>query len=111
MGAGDVACARALAQEPSGETHEYRGWERGRRGRGTRQIDHAPFFPRSQPAPPPSLLTPPHPPPTTDNWSEKSLRRKTTGTGRMRYMKDLPRRATNGFREGSEAAKAAAPTA
>jgi hypothetical protein len=29
----------------------------------------------------------------------------------MRYMKDLPRRAKNGFREGSEAAKAAAPTA
>jgi hypothetical protein len=29
----------------------------------------------------------------------------------MRYMKDLPRRAKNGFREGSEAAKAVAATA
>lgn len=35
-----------------------------------------------------------------DNWSQKAIRRKTTGTGRMRYMKDLPRRFKNGFREG-----------
>jgi len=44
----------------------------------------------------------------TDNWSVKSLRRKTTGTGRMRYLKDLPRRAKNGFREGTEATPKAA---
>ena len=36
-----------------------------------------------------------------DNWSQKAIRRKTTGTGRMRYMKDLPRRFKNGFREGA----------
>ena len=35
-----------------------------------------------------------------DNWSVKAIRRKTTGTGRMRYLKDLPRRFKNGFREG-----------
>ena len=34
------------------------------------------------------------------NWSQKAIRRKTTGTGRMRYMKDLSRRFKNGFREG-----------
>ncbi len=37
------------------------------------------------------------------NWSEKAKRRRTVGTGRMRYMKDLPRRAKNGFREGTKA--------
>jgi len=37
------------------------------------------------------------------NWSEKALRRRTNGTGRMRYMKDLPRRFKNGFREGTKA--------
>lgn len=31
----------------------------------------------------------------------KGIRRKTTGTGRMRHMKELPRRFKNGFREGS----------
>ena len=31
------------------------------------------------------------------------MRRKTTGTGRMRYMKDLTRRFKNGFREGASA--------
>ncbi|KAI9017108.1 ribosomal protein L37e-domain-containing protein [Gaertneriomyces semiglobifer] len=36
-------------------------------------------------------------------WSEKGKRRKTTGTGRMRYMKDLSRRFKNGFREGTVA--------
>eukprot|EP00824_Muranothrix_gubernata_P016813 TRINITY_DN34585_c0_g1_i1.p3 TRINITY_DN34585_c0_g1~~TRINITY_DN34585_c0_g1_i1.p3 ORF type:complete len:105 (+),score=15.46 TRINITY_DN34585_c0_g1_i1:31-315(+) len=36
----------------------------------------------------------------TYNWSEKALRRKTTGTGRMRYLRHLPRRFKNGFREG-----------
>ncbi len=38
---------------------------------------------------------------TADNWSTKAMRRKTTGTGRMRYMKDLTRRFKNGFREGT----------
>lgn len=37
---------------------------------------------------------------SVDNWSVKGMRRKTTGTGRMRYLKDLPRRFKNGFREG-----------
>ncbi|KAJ1651586.1 60S ribosomal protein L37B [Dispira simplex] len=47
------------------------------------------------------------------NWSEKAKRRKTTGTGRMRYLKNVPRRAKNGFREGIKAAskKAAATSA
>ena len=40
-----------------------------------------------------------------DNWSQKAIRRKTTGTGRMRYMKDLSRRFKNGFREGELAAR------
>lgn len=30
----------------------------------------------------------------------KGKRRKTTGTGRMRYLKDMSRRFKNGFREG-----------
>ncbi len=38
-----------------------------------------------------------------DQWGQKAIRRKTTGTGRMRYMKDLPRRFKNGFREGEYA--------
>ena len=33
----------------------------------------------------------------------KGLRRRTQGTGRMRYMKSLPRRFKNGFREGTQA--------
>ncbi|KAA6380787.1 MAG: putative 60S ribosomal protein L37, partial [Streblomastix strix] len=33
-------------------------------------------------------------------WSRKAIRRKTTGTGRMRYLKDVARRFKNGFREG-----------
>merc|ERR1711916_236205 len=33
-------------------------------------------------------------------WGYKALRRRTTGTGRMRYMKTLQRRFDNGFREG-----------
>lgn len=40
-------------------------------------------------------VCPPHP---ADNWAEKSIRRKTTGTGRCRYIRSLPRRAKNGFR-------------
>ena len=35
------------------------------------------------------------------NWSTKAIRRKTTGTGRMQYLKNLPRRFKNGFREGT----------
>ncbi|CAK0751649.1 60S ribosomal protein L37A [Coccomyxa viridis] len=38
------------------------------------------------------------------NWSQKAIRRKTTGTGRMRHMKDLSRRFKNDFREGVQAA-------
>jgi len=38
----------------------------------------------------------------SDNWSEKALRRRTNGTGRMRYMKTLSRRFKNGFRENSK---------
>ncbi|KAI1212847.1 60S ribosomal protein L37 [Annulohypoxylon truncatum] len=34
------------------------------------------------------------------NWSEKAKRRKTVGTGRMRYLKDVSRRFKNGFRTG-----------
>jgi large subunit ribosomal protein L37e len=38
-----------------------------------------------------------------DNWSVKAKRRKTTGTGRCRYLKVVRRRFRNGFREGSQA--------
>ncbi|CAL6376847.1 unnamed protein product [Bathycoccus prasinos] len=41
------------------------------------------------------------------NWSVKAKGRSTTGTGRMRYIKSLPRRFKNGFREGTEATKKA----
>ncbi|CAK7356695.1 unnamed protein product [Dovyalis caffra] len=37
------------------------------------------------------------------NWSEKAIRRKTTGTGRMRYLRNVPRRFKSGFREGTQA--------
>jgi hypothetical protein len=33
-----------------------------------------------------------------DNWGMKAKRRKTTGTGRMRYLKTVNRRFKNGFR-------------
>ncbi|CAO3661720.1 unnamed protein product [Umbelopsis vinacea] len=39
------------------------------------------------------------------NWSVKAKRRKTTGTGRMRHLKDVSRRFKNGFREGTQAKK------
>lgn len=39
----------------------------------------------------------------SDNWSVKAKRRKTTGTGRMRYLKTVRRRFRNGFREGTVA--------
>ena len=38
-----------------------------------------------------------------DNWSVKAKRRNTQGTGRMRYLKHVYRRAKNGFREGTQA--------
>ncbi|KAH7057307.1 hypothetical protein B0J12DRAFT_409356 [Macrophomina phaseolina] len=34
------------------------------------------------------------------NWGEKAKRRHTTGTGRMRYLKTVPRRASNNFQQG-----------
>ncbi|KAK4762584.1 hypothetical protein SAY87_013717 [Trapa incisa] len=37
------------------------------------------------------------------NWSMKAIRRKTTGTGRMRYLRNVPRRFKTGFREGTQA--------
>jgi large subunit ribosomal protein L37e len=37
------------------------------------------------------------------NWSNKGIRRKTTGTGRMRHLKNMPRRFKNGFRQGMRA--------
>ena len=36
-------------------------------------------------------------------WSSKGKRRKTTGTGRMQYLKDVNRRWKNGFREDQTA--------
>ncbi|KAL0690916.1 hypothetical protein Bca4012_090595 [Brassica carinata] len=39
----------------------------------------------------------------TYNWSVKAIRRKTAGTGRMRYLKNVPRRFKTCFREGTEA--------
>eukprot|EP00285_Hemiselmis_virescens_P018183 CAMPEP_0173387604 /NCGR_PEP_ID=MMETSP1356-20130122/10083_1 /TAXON_ID=77927 ORGANISM="Hemiselmis virescens, Strain PCC157" /NCGR_SAMPLE_ID=MMETSP1356 /ASSEMBLY_ACC=CAM_ASM_000847 /LENGTH=91 /DNA_ID=CAMNT_0014344273 /DNA_START=39 /DNA_END=314 /DNA_ORIENTATION=+ len=39
------------------------------------------------------------------NWGTKAQRRRTTGTGRCRYLKTLPRKFKNGFREGSVAKK------
>ncbi|KAE9453419.1 hypothetical protein C3L33_14635, partial [Rhododendron williamsianum] len=48
----------------------------------------------------------------SDNWSVKAIRRKTTGTGRMRYLRNVPRRFKSGFIEGAQAAprkKGAAP--
>ncbi|KAF4984289.1 hypothetical protein FZEAL_501 [Fusarium zealandicum] len=38
--------------------------------------------------------------PLPDNWSEKAKRRKTVGTGRCRYLKDVSRRFKNGFQTG-----------
>lgn len=37
-----------------------------------------------------------------DNWSVKAIRRKTTGTGRMRYLRHVARRFKSNFREGKE---------
>ncbi|EPT03071.1 hypothetical protein FOMPIDRAFT_1022651 [Fomitopsis schrenkii] len=38
-------------------------------------------------------------------WGQKAKRRKTTGTGRMRYLKHVSRRFKNGFRENTVATK------
>ncbi|KIK01967.1 hypothetical protein K443DRAFT_543642 [Laccaria amethystina LaAM-08-1] len=38
-------------------------------------------------------------------WGQKAKRRKTTGTGRMKYLKDVSRRFKNGFRENTVAKK------
>ncbi|KJH46060.1 ribosomal protein L37e [Dictyocaulus viviparus] len=35
------------------------------------------------------------------NWGAKSIRRRTTGTGRMRHLRKVHRRFRNGFREGT----------
>ncbi|CAD0029600.1 unnamed protein product, partial [Aureobasidium pullulans] len=35
------------------------------------------------------------------NWGEKAKRRKTTGTGRMRSLKLVNRKFSNGFRTGT----------
>ncbi|KAH6877957.1 ribosomal protein L37e-domain-containing protein [Alternaria rosae] len=35
------------------------------------------------------------------NWGEKAKRRKTTGTGRMRYLKTVNRKFSNGFQTGT----------
>jgi large subunit ribosomal protein L37e len=42
------------------------------------------------------------------NWGQKAKGRRTTGTGRMRYMKNMTRRFKNGFREGTQAKKVTA---
>mmetsp|Transcript_22089 Transcript_22089/g.53804 ORF Transcript_22089/g.53804 Transcript_22089/m.53804 type:complete len:99 (+) Transcript_22089:49-345(+) len=47
-------------------------------------------------------------------WSQKAIRRRTTGTGRMRHLKVVARKVKNGFRAGTappskkKAARAAA---
>nr|AGE89248.1 ribosomal protein L37 [Cryptocaryon irritans] len=37
-----------------------------------------------------------------DGWALKVRGRKGQGTGRMKYMKDIPRKAKNGFRSGTK---------
>ncbi|KAI6126126.1 ribosomal protein L37e-domain-containing protein [Pisolithus croceorrhizus] len=44
-------------------------------------------------------------------WGQKAKRRKTTGTGRMRYLKTVARRFKNGFRENTVAKKRTRKTA
>mmetsp|Transcript_16314 Transcript_16314/g.31037 ORF Transcript_16314/g.31037 Transcript_16314/m.31037 type:complete len:92 (-) Transcript_16314:43-318(-) len=39
------------------------------------------------------------------NWALKAKARRTTGAGRMRYMKTMTRRFKHGFREGTQAKK------
>ena len=38
-----------------------------------------------------------------DQWGKKAIRRKTTGTGRMRYLGTVSRKFKNGFRENTKA--------
>jgi len=61
-----------------------------------------------------SLFIPIYSPPcfvAVDNWGEKAIRRRTTGTGRMRHLKIVARRFRNGFREGTKAKSRKATTA
>jgi large subunit ribosomal protein L37e len=44
----------------------------------------------------------------TVNWGEKAKRRKTVGTGRTRYLKDVSRRFKNGFQTGAPKSSRAA---
>ena len=37
------------------------------------------------------------------HWSVQAIRRRTTGAGRMRFLKKVERRAGNNFREGTVA--------
>lgn len=46
----------------------------------------------------------------TYQWGQKAIRRKTTGTGRMRSLKLVRRRFRNGFREGMWFVKKSAVT-
>ncbi|KAI7739621.1 hypothetical protein M8C21_003644 [Ambrosia artemisiifolia] len=39
-----------------------------------------------------------------DDWSEKAIRRKTIGSGRMRNLRNVPCRFKSSFREGTQAA-------
>jgi large subunit ribosomal protein L37e len=47
----------------------------------------------------------------TDNWSEKAKRRKTVGTGRMRYLSTVARKFKNGFQSGTPKGARGAPAA
>ena len=44
-------------------------------------------------------------------WGYKAKRRRTTGTGRMQYLKNVSRRFKNGFREGKTAKPKASTSA
>lgn len=37
------------------------------------------------------------------NWAQKAKAKRTTGTGRMKFLKTVNRRFKNGFREGTTA--------
>ncbi|CAO1636724.1 unnamed protein product [Parajaminaea phylloscopi] len=41
-------------------------------------------------------------------WGQKAKRRRTTGTGRMRHLSGVARKAKNGFRTGVATSKKAA---
>ncbi|PWN27396.1 hypothetical protein BDZ90DRAFT_177288 [Jaminaea rosea] len=45
------------------------------------------------------------------NWGQKAKRRHTTGTGRMRHLRTVPRKAKNGFQTGAKKSKVAAKSA